>query len=583
MRSTVFYFLKIFSIAVGFLILGFIVFLSTSKGSTAIAKELIKHYLQVEDITIEDAQGNLFHRLTWRNVTVKHMPKFPVDAVLKMAELHVAPNVIHPRQSHVTVKSGRLFLPQREPVLFDGDYNKEHADLIAMTPLINLQHLIGLFPQLQKLPELNGLITDVYVKASGPVEHVTLEVNARLKDVAFTEWLIPQGAVSLQSLVNLKEKSLVPAGQADIKDLILRTTFVPEGKLDIQTMTISFSGTKKENVLFNVVNASFSVPNSGPIYLRGTYQNNILNANVYTKWLNVEELFNILNPNNEWMWSEKITGMTNDIDLNITGAIFSPTIQGHFKIDQLHRNGFVLADTEGRVDLHISHFPPVKQAQLVGKVFVDQGALASPRSAVIHLHDSHFLFEGDPKRVKLNLHGESDVDDTHINVSLEGPIEQPELNVLSSPPQQKNVLLVMLLTNQPWKGTQEAFNTGEISPEVAKDFSDYFLFNGQGNVLTQKLGIKDVSFSFEKGKRGVGFKKDIYKNLDATYEVEEATDITAQKTYKQTVGGELKVSPAVSITADKELEAQNDDTHQITSEDKPVTDSKVMLKIKTNF
>jgi hypothetical protein len=582
MRSTVFYFLKILSITVGFLVIGLVVFLSTPKGSTAITQELIKHYLKVEDITLEGAQGNLFHRLTWQTVTVKHMPKLPADTVLKIAELRVAPNLFHPKRSHVTVQSGRLFFPDREPILFEGDYNKERADLTVMTPLINLQHLIGIFPQLQTLSELKGLVTDVSVKATGPLQRVAIEANARLKDVAFSEYLIPEGGLSLKSFVNLIEKPIRPSGQVDIKDLTLRTTFIPEGKLDIQTMSVILSQ-KKEDIIFNVVNASFSVPNSGPIRLRGTFQNNIIDANVYTKWLNVEELFNIINPNNEWMLSDKITGMTNDIDLNVTGPVFSPTIQGHFKIDQLRRNGFILADTEGRLDLHVSHFPPVKQMQLVGKIFLDQGALAGPRSATIHLRDSDFLFEGDPKRVRLNLHGESDVDDTHINVALEGPKEQPELNVLSSPPHQKNVLLVMLLTNQPWKGTEEAFNTGEVSPEIAKDFSDYFLFSGQAGTLTQKLGIKDVSFSFEKGKRGVGFKKDIYKNLDATYEVEEATDITTQKTYKQTVGGELKVSPAVSITADKQLETQDQNTHEITSEDKPVTDSKVMLKIKTNF
>ena len=70
------------------------------------------------------------------------------------------------------------------------------------------------------------------------------------------------------------------------------------------------------------------------------------------------------------------------------------------------------------------------------------------------------------------------------------------------------------------RGIGKSIDSHTVSPELAKDFVQYFAFGGSGNKLAETFGLDDLSFSYGKGKRGIGARKEIGDKLQVKYEIQ---------------------------------------------------------------
>jgi len=137
----------------------------------------------------------------------------------------------------------------------------------------------------------------------------------------------------------------------------------------------------------------------------------------------------------------------------------------------------------------------------------------------------------------------------------------------------------MLATNKSWKMAEGALIKGQISPDVAREFLDYFLFAGSGGRLAQYFGLKDLTFQLNGKTKGVGVKKDVTNNLGVSYAVEKEETKEKNGTTVQKVGSEHKLTDTFTVETEKELRQEKVSGAQ----DETATNEKVILKYKKSF
>ena len=137
----------------------------------------------------------------------------------------------------------------------------------------------------------------------------------------------------------------------------------------------------------------------------------------------------------------------------------------------------------------------------------------------------------------------------------------------------------MLATNKSWKMTEGALVKGQMSPDVTRDFLDYFLFAGSGDRLAQFFGLKNLNFQMNGKTKGIGVKKDVTDNLGVSYAVEKEETKEKNGTTAQKIGSEYKLSDSVTVETERELKQEKTTDLQ----DKTSTDDKVLLKYKKSF
>ncbi len=260
------------------------------------------------------------------------------------------------------------------------------------------------------------------------------------------------------------------------------------------------------------------------------------------------------------------------------GRLLEPKFSGECQTERLIRNGFSLSNCPLLLNLQLRDVK--NKPKLYGTISSNSGTISGSKTAVIKLGESKISFFGDPKKASLDLKGTSTVEGTKINIVLKGAFDNPELKLTSDPPLSQERLLVMLITGKSWKGTEVALGNRQFSPDLVKDFVDYFVFSGSRNKIAQQLGIRDITVTFEQQKKGVGVKKAITEKIDASYEVEQSQAKEEEPTTTQKVGGEYKITEGISIGAEKELkqESKADQT-----QDKQKPDDKVISKLKKEF
>ncbi|MBU1147745.1 MAG: translocation/assembly module TamB, partial [Candidatus Omnitrophica bacterium] len=173
----------------------------------------------------------------------------------------------------------------------------------------------------------------------------------------------------------------------------------------------------------------------------------------------------------------------------------------------------------------------------------------------------------------------SNVEGIKINIALKGAMKEPDIKLSSEPSFPKERLLLMLATNKSWKMTEGALVKGQMSPDVAKDFLDYFLFAGSGGRLAQYFGLKDVTFQLNGKTKGAGVKKDVTNNLDVRYAIEKEEAKEKNGSTVQKLGSEYKFTDTIAVDAERELKQEKANEEQ----DKATSDDRVLLKYKKSF
>ncbi len=355
----------------------------------------------------------------------------------------------------------------------------------------------------------------------------------------------------------------------EFKDFAL----LPKGStVKIQKLEVYFTSFGEEGLNVNIYNGRLQLPNSALIIFEGKLQNSNLNFNIYSQNIKLKEIAGLFSGAEDL---KKISGAISDTDIYLLGSLIEPKFSGKFQLEQLLYNNFSLSNCPVGFNIQLKNIK--KEAELYGKISLNKGVITGPRTALVNLEESRISFAGEPNKPLLDLRGTSYVEGIKINIVLKGAFDKPDLKLSSEPVLPEDRLLVMLMTDKSWKATELALGKAELSVELAKDFIDYFLFSGSGSKIARKLGIKDISVTFEEGRKGIGIKKEISEKLDATYAVEQRQSEEELPATTQKVGGEYKITDTLTVGAEKELPQEQKTPVEQKTEDK------VTIEFKKEF
>lgn len=362
----------------------------------------------------------------------------------------------------------------------------------------------------------------------------------------------------------------------DLKD-------VPKGALvDIQRLFVRLTSLSRDGLEVHLENARIKLPTAEPVIITGHLKQGKVDANVYTRAVILQDIMPLIP-----QIPREVSGTLTGVDLYISGPVTELDVKGAVMVEtlKLRVKGFTLKSVPLAVNLGIKKDDPA--GMLFGSLYTDEGVLLSKRTKV-NLKESRLMFDGDIRNPHLDLQGDCVVEKVKIHLAVRGTRRTPDLTLTSDPPLPKEALLVMVATGKSWQGVQKSVDENVISPELAEDFIDYFLFAGRGQKIAEKLGITDISVSFDENQKGVEVKKSISENLQLDYGIEQTVDERQQTQFKQKVGGELQVTEKILIGAEKEIVPQATPdpaattTEPSTTETIP-TDERVYFKYKTKF
>ena len=349
------------------------------------------------------------------------------------------------------------------------------------------------------------------------------------------------------------------------KDSILRIK-----KIDISLMPLNIS-----RLTVKIHNGMLMMPNFDAILFYGSFQEGGFDMNVYSKNVGVREVLGLFARNSD---IEKISGTISGLDAYIKGTFLEPELTGTFAIDKLTRDGFSITSSPCSFNLHLKDTKD--ELKLFGSISLNSGVISGPKTTLINMQESKIIFNGIPQKPSLDFKGTSTIEGIKINIVLKGTMDTPDLKLTSVPSLPQEQLLVMLVTGKSWKAAQVSLSKGQISPELAKDFIEYYIFSGLGDKIAQQFGLTNLTLKYDNQSKGIGVEKTITDKVKAIYIIEQPQVKGEQPAAVQKVGGEYKITESISIEAEKEIKQNNksDETQQ-----KSNSDDKAFLKYKKDF
>ena len=351
---------------------------------------------------------------------------------------------------------------------------------------------------------------------------------------------------------------------------------VPEGQVSAQNISLSFTRGRKPELKVNIFNGRLVTKGSDTILFGGEYQDNALNLNVYTKAIAVSQVLAFF-PAKARQW--KLAGSVADVDLNLSGKLAELRISGDLTLEKVLREGRAINNAHCHIQLQTLISGAL---ELRGTVEIKDGTVSGPNAADVHLKPSRIVFRGDVAKAGLDLKGRAEVARTRIDIALKGTFDKPELKLESDPQLPQEQLLAMLLTNRGWGGTETSLGQGKVNVNAANEFVNFLLLGSRGGDVLRALGIKDVTVTAEKTKRGVGVTKELTGNLDANYAFEQTLDAaTGLSTAVQRIGGDLRLNDAFSVEAEREMRLRG--ALDTAPDSQPQSADKILLKYRRTF
>ncbi|MBU4305372.1 MAG: translocation/assembly module TamB [Candidatus Omnitrophica bacterium] len=350
----------------------------------------------------------------------------------------------------------------------------------------------------------------------------------------------------------------------------------PGTVVKIQRLDVKFVIPALRGLVLEIYNGRLQLPLSDTILFYGDYRNRSLDLKVYARRVSAREMLDLFAPSSGL---NTVSGIVSDINLHLSGTLFSVILQGKFFIEKITNDTFSITDCPGSVMIYMRDIK--RRLRLNGEIVFNSGKVSGLRTALIRLKPSKIVFEKDPKNPKISVRGTAKVEKTKISVFLHGSIHDPQLRLSSYPPLTEELLLIMLATGKSWGGTQMALEQGQVSADIIRDFVDYFFFSGKGDKIAKRFGLSDISVTYDSQTKGIGVKTSLADKAQVRYEVQNPQGATGQNTPVQTVSGEVKITDTISVEAEKGLtsEKKSPDASQPSSQG----EEKVFLKFQKNF
>jgi len=324
-----------------------------------------------------------------------------------------------------------------------------------------------------------------------------------------------------------------------------------------------------------IENVRLKLPDSGPVIISGTFKEQQLDINIYSKGFTVTEVLSYLP---DFKMLVPIKGDVNDIDLFITGNYLEPVVKGAFTIKKFMYKGFVLASAPLNFNINLEDIKD--DVKLYGNVHMERGELKT-KKVLVMLDKGDLNFSGPWNQPQINLKGSAKVEKTKISIDLKGTIEKPELTLASEPPHPRQKLMVMLATGKSWQSVEDLGDSGLNSGALTKDFIDYFFFAGKSNQFAKKFGVSEFSVTFDQDHQGVSAKKELTEKLEVGYGIEQTKANGQIADVSQKLEGEYKLNDQVSVGVERELKKKQ--ANEFLDDQLNENNDKVMIEYKKSF
>lgn len=368
-------------------------------------------------------------------------------------------------------------------------------------------------------------------EGSGFIAKLVLSRFTKSKEVNFQE-----ASGSLSQILSLKDVKL-----ENIDGL-------PQGSIiEIQKLEVYFTALNLKGLNAEIFNGRLITPDSETLLFSGECRDASLDIDIYSKKIDVKELLRLFVAGRRL---KRIAGSISNLEINLKGDLFDPQLIGKLQINKFTHKDFSLAECPISFDIILKDIR--EGLKLHGKLVVNGGSVSGQDTALINLKQSKVLFLGDSKIGLLDIKGSSIVEGVKINITVEGSTEAPDIKLTSEPPMSQERLLIMLATGKSWKSVAAAISKGEISPDLAMDFIDYFVFGGMGSKIAKQLGISELSFKYDSDAKGIQIKKVLTDRIEASYALEQSQQ-KENKTTSNKFGGEYKVTENIFIGGEKEV------------------------------
>lgn len=297
-------------------------------------------------------------------------------------------------------------------------------------------------------------------------------------------------------------------------------------------------------------------------------------ANIYVKYI---ALPGVLETLAQAGGLRGVTGSIVDLDLYVKGSLDAPEFSGTFKLPRIVYEKFSAVDCVGdfACKLKVEKKPRV----VSGQVNFEHGRLNGSHAVQVEIGRSSISFSKGPEKPRLDMQGRANIEGVAIAITLKGSVDEPDLRLSSEPPMPQERLLVMLVTGKKWSAVEDSLTKNTITPDMAAELVDYFVLGGSAANLARRLGLSDISLKLDKESSGVSVKKDVTDKAQVKYSVEQSRSEPSQQSTTQKVGGEIRLVPGVSVSAEKEIKSR--EPSEEGTEKK--TDDTVMLKWKKEF
>ncbi|MDO8580810.1 MAG: translocation/assembly module TamB domain-containing protein [Candidatus Omnitrophota bacterium] len=360
--------------------------------------------------------------------------------------------------------------------------------------------------------------------------------------------------------------------------LLTNINVLPEGnRLRIQHLYFALNPFKRFDWTINVDHARLQFPETDPVIIFGTLKNQSLDFNCFAPSLTLNDFRNVF-PEKNIPWKVKNVSLSN-VDIFLRGDIHNPDVTGTVVLSRLSWQKITLLDMPATLNLTMEDFDIRK---LTGEILVPGGMVTAGRTSIA-IHEGKMFFKGETLAPSFDVNGQSTIDKVDISVHFQGTFKEPNIRLTSDPPLSQEQLMVMLATGKGWAGVTQTFEEGQFSANATRDFVDYFIFSGQGGQFAQRLGIHDVSITFDKEKKGIAAKKSISQRFDVGFGLEQENIDDEDILFTRTVGGELKVTDTFSLEAQQAYRQYFNETVSPDEAEPLVPDSTILLKYKKNF
>ncbi len=361
-----------------------------------------------------------------------------------------------------------------------------------------------------------------------------------------------------------------------LEDLELKgLKFLPQGSfIKVQKITLSLHSLTAKGFAVDIFNGRLWMGGEDPVLFYGSYKDGDVDLSIYTKRVDVDDVLQFFDSKEI---ARDLTGTVTDFDATVKGSFLEPVAVGDFLLQSLQYKDFSMTNSHGAFDLKLKkiHF----DTKIFGGVSLQNGKLVGLKTAIVNLLPSKIIFNGSLTSPTLNAQAVSSVGKIKIMINIRGAVDSPDLELTSEPSVAQQRLLLMLATGRSWSSLDTLGTQETISPELAGDFLDYFLFSGKESEIADHFGIKNFSLKYDDTTKGIRITKDLDSRTEASYSIDQNTDQDGKSSTTQTIGQEYKLTDRVSVGAQKQFSQ----TDAKSDSKKDQEGSKVILKYKKSF